>query len=63
MRHVNATIETRDVYVVAECPDCCCEMREHIADFDATDLWYGQEDIVCPQCGQQFRISYVSRDC
>ena len=60
---VSAVIETKDVSVVAKCPNCGVEMREEIGSFVETDLWYGQESICCPECDQTFRIDFVERDC
>lgn len=57
-----ALIITRDVAVKATCPRCGCETTRDIHDFDATDLWYGQESICCEECGELYLIYGVERD-
>ena len=54
-------IVTRDVALRVECPNCGAETDYAISDFDYTDLWYGQESVICPTCKNMLRIYHVYR--
>ena len=62
INEVVGEIVTRDVALRVECPNCGAETDYQISDFDYTDLWYGQESVICPNCKNMLRIYHVYRD-